>query len=68
MLEFIKEYVLFKNICFTDTLAKLKETIVGDNIINVTIQQNAENVLKTYSIQVSLQQRPSVATKHVITR
>ena len=50
------------------TLVKLNETFVGDHIINVTIQQNAENVFNIYSIQVSLQQRLSVATKHVFTR
>ena len=48
------------------TLVKLNETIVGEQIINVTIQQNAENVFNIYSIQVSLQQRPSVASKHII--
>ena len=48
------------------TLVKLNETIVGDHIINVTIQQNAENLFNIYSIQVSLQQRLSVATKHII--
>ena len=47
------------------TLVKLNETIVGEQIINVTIQQNAENVFNIYSIQVSLQQRPSVASKHI---
>ena len=68
MREFITESVLFINIYFTDTLVKLNETILDDHILTVSNQQNAENVFNIYSFQVSLQQRPSVATKHVFTR
>ena len=67
MREFITESVLFINIYFTDTLVKLNETILDDHILTVSNQQNAENVFNIYSIQVSLQQGLSVATKHVIT-
>ena len=50
------------------TLVTLNETFVGDHIINVTIQQIAENVFNIYSTQMILQQRLSVATNYVFAR